>query len=278
VKTSFALIAAVLAVVGNVPYVVDVIRGKVRPHAYSWFVWSIVSCVVFFGQVVKGAGIGAIPTAASEIFTFIIFALSLRFGFAERTRSDTLFLILALLGLIPWILTKDPTLSVVIVVCIDVVAFMPTLRKTWSEPGTEHPILYASNVLRHVLALFSLQAYNIATVFHSIAMILTNTVMTTLILVPGNVRVRFQRLRVRTRLKRALVHTAGILCVLLGIIGLVLPILQGIFFLVLGLVLLSLVSERISRWIEKHIRRYPEAHSLFMRIHVWITEKIGSLE
>lgn len=177
-KLDLAIIAALLAIAGNVPYLIDVWRGKVQPHAYSWFVWSIVSGVVFFGQVAKGAGVGAIPTAAAEIFTLIIFLLSLRYGFKERTRSEMTFLSIALLGLIPWILTKDPTLSVVIMVGIDIVAFIPTLRKTWRHPDSENPLLYGSNVVRHVLALFSLEAYNIATMAHSIGMITVNSLMT----------------------------------------------------------------------------------------------------
>ena len=61
---------------------------------------------------------------------------------------------------------------------IDVVAFIPTLRKVWDEPKTEKPLLYKMNVARHVLTLFSLETYNIATTLHSITMICTNTVMT----------------------------------------------------------------------------------------------------
>lgn len=177
-KEEFAIIAALLAIAGNVPYLIEIVKGRVQPHAYTWFVWSIVSGVVFFGQVAKGAGIGALPTAASEIFTIIIFFFSLKYGFKHVTKTDTIFLVVALLGIIPWILTKDPTLSVIVVVMIDVVAFAPTLRKAWVEPKTESPILYFTNAVRHILALFSLEAYNTATMLHSIAMITTNTLMT----------------------------------------------------------------------------------------------------
>ena len=182
VKEAFAIIAALLAVAGNIPYLRDTLKGRVKPHPYTWLVWSIVSCTVFFGMVAKGAGIGALPTAASEIFTIIIFLFSLKFGFKGIAKTDTIFLCVALAGLIPWALTKDPTLSVVIAVGIDLVAFVPTLRKTWQEPKTETPVLYGSNVLRHVLALFSLQTYNIATMLHSVVMIATNTGMTAIIL------------------------------------------------------------------------------------------------
>ena len=180
-KESIAVIAAILAVLGNVPYLADIFKKRVIPHPYTWLVWTIVSAVTFFGQLAKGAGIGALPTAASEIFTFIIFVFSLRYGFKHIAKIDTVFLVVALLGLVPWILTHDPTISVIIVVSIDVIAFIPTLRKTWKNPGTETPLLYGTNALRHILALFSLKAYNVATMLHSIAMIVTNSIMTGII-------------------------------------------------------------------------------------------------
>ena len=180
-KTTIAIIAAAMAIAGNVPYMRDIIKKKVIPHPYTWLVWSIVSCIVFFGQLAKGAGIGALPTAAAEIFTIIIFFFSLKYGFKGIRRIDTYFLILALLGLIPWILTKDPTISVIIAVSIDLLAFSPTIRKTWISPKTETPTLYGMNVLRHVLMLFSLQAYNVATTLHSIVMITVNSLMTGII-------------------------------------------------------------------------------------------------
>ena len=181
-KETIAIVASLLAIVGNLPYLHDIIKKRVQPHPYTWLVWSIVSCIIFFGQLARGAGVGAIPTAASEIFTIIIFFFSLQYGFKKIQHTDTIFLAIALLGIIPWVLTKDPTISVIIAVSIDLIAFMPTIRKTWREPKTETPILYSMNVLRHILMLFSLQAYNLATTLHSIAMITTNSLMTVIIL------------------------------------------------------------------------------------------------
>lgn len=180
-KEIFVVVASILAVIGNVPYLIDILKKKIEPHAYTWLVWTIVSMVTLFGQIAKGAGIGAIPTAVSEGFTVIIFLISLKYGFKHIRKIDTYFLIIALLGLIPWIITKDPTISVITVVTIDLIAFIPTIRKTWANPETENSILYSMNASRHFIALFSLQAYNIATTLHSIVMILVNTAMTIII-------------------------------------------------------------------------------------------------
>jgi hypothetical protein len=181
-KIVLAVIAALLAFIGNISYLKDIFKGKIIPHPYTWFIWSIVSMTTFFGGLVKGAGIGILPTGIAEGFTIIIFFFSLKYIFQRKVnpirKIDNYFLVVALLGLIPWVLTKDPTLSVVIVVLVDIVAFIPTLRKTWDHPLTEQPLLYEMNVSRHVLTLFSLGAYNIATTIHSIAMICTNSLMT----------------------------------------------------------------------------------------------------
>jgi hypothetical protein len=181
-KDILAVIAAIIAIAGNLPYIRDAFTKRVKPHPYTWLVWTIVSAIVFFGQIAKGAGIGALPSGVAEIFTVIIFLFSLQYGFKYVKKTDTYFLVAALLGIIPWLIFDNPTISIIIAVTIDLIAFVPTLRKTYLHPETETPILYGSNVLRHVLTLFSLQAYNIATMLHSIAMIITNTTMVGLIL------------------------------------------------------------------------------------------------
>jgi hypothetical protein len=175
-------LAVLLAIAGNIPYIVKIFKKEVKPHPYTWLVWTIVSCVTFFGALAKGGGLGTIPILASEIFTLIIFLFSLQYGFKEIRKVDSIFLAICLLGLIPWWYTKDPTISVVVVVIIDLIAFIPTIRKTWRKPNTETPILYSSNVLRHILILFTLATINIATSFHSFAMIIVNTLMVLTIL------------------------------------------------------------------------------------------------
>lgn len=180
------IIASLLAVIGNISYLRDALTGKVKPHPYTWFIWSIVSLTTFLGGLAKGAGIGAIPTGIAEGFTVLIFLLSLKYlfqGGAKHIRViDNYFLAAALLGLIPWALTKDPTLSVIIAVSIDLVAFIPTLRKASRYPETETPILYGTNVFRHVLTMLSLSSYNIATTLHSIAMLVANGAMSIILL------------------------------------------------------------------------------------------------
>ncbi len=61
-------------------------------------------------------------------------------------------------------------------------------------------------------------------------------------------------------MKRILKISLGILLILLGLIGLFLPILQGILFLLLGTLILSSESKRVRRLMAVLRLRYPKQY------------------
>ena len=69
----------------------------------------------------------------------------------------------------------------------------------------------------------------------------------------------------------------GWLMVLLGIIGIFLPILQGFAFIFIGLVMLSIASERVHGWLERLLRRSPgiqqRYQGLRQRLHLKFSRK-----
>ena len=67
----------------------------------------------------------------------------------------------------------------------------------------------------------------------------------------------------------------GITFVILGLIGLVLPFLQGFLFLAVGLIILSLYSPRVRAWTDKHTKRYPRLHAGVLRIEGWVVKVVG---
>ena len=62
----------------------------------------------------------------------------------------------------------------------------------------------------------------------------------------------------RPRWKRFLILASGWGFVFLGVLGIFLPVLQGILFLAIGFYLLSLESPRARRMMDKLRRRYPK--------------------
>ena len=67
----------------------------------------------------------------------------------------------------------------------------------------------------------------------------------------------------RSRLMRFVILASGWAFIVLGVLGLFLPILQGILFLAIGAYLLSLESPRTRRVIGRLRRRYPKLGATF---------------
>ena len=74
---------------------------------------------------------------------------------------------------------------------------------------------------------------------------------------------------------RLVVLLAGSVLLLIGIAGLVLPGIQGILTIVLGLAVLSLASDFVHRQLRKLLVRWPKAHRMMERfrgrIHGWLS-------
>ncbi len=174
-KTGIGIIAVLLTFIGYIPYLRDILKGKTKPHIYSWFLWGFVTIIVFALQVSDNAGVGALVTLAAALMCFVVIFLGKKYGnISKITLSDKIFLSLALVTLGLWIFAKQPLLSAILATTIDVLGFVPTIRKSWNEPFSETLPFYYLNTLRFGLALYSLGKYTIITALYPIMWLLAN--------------------------------------------------------------------------------------------------------
>ena len=68
------------------------------------------------------------------------------------------------------------------------------------------------------------------------------------------------------QLVRVLTLTLGWLCILLGVVGLFLPLLQGVLLILLGLYLLSRESTIAKGWLNRLRARFPQADAQMQRL------------
>lgn len=164
--------AIALTIIAYVPYVAAIRAGRVKPHFFSWLIWSLTTAIVFFAQLAAAGGAGAWPTAVSAAITIYVAWLSLvlRSDFSAN-RADWVFLTAALLSLPLWYLTDDPLWSVVILTVIDALGFAPTLRKAWARPHEESMQFYLIFTVRSVLSVWALESRTLTTVLFPAAMV-----------------------------------------------------------------------------------------------------------
>lgn len=183
VKPIISVISVCLTFVGYIPYIRDTIQKKTVPHVYSWLLWSFVTAIAFALQFSGGAGVGAWVTLAAALVSFFIFFLGLRNGKKDISRSDTFFFILSLIALILWLVAKRPILSVILVSITEMLAFIPTFRKSWNKPYSETLFTYELNAARHGLSIFALQYYSIVTWLYPVTWTFANALFSVMLLV-----------------------------------------------------------------------------------------------
>ncbi|MES3031843.1 MAG: PGPGW domain-containing protein [Patescibacteria group bacterium] len=81
----------------------------------------------------------------------------------------------------------------------------------------------------------------------------------------------------RKKAKKILILTVGIIFIIFGLCGLVLPFLQGIIFLFIGFILLSFYFPKSYLWLEKHTEKYPRLFIKIKKVEAWIKKFIGEV-
>ncbi len=183
VKIIISVVAILLTFVGYIPYLRDTIQGKTTPHVFTWFIWGLVTAIAYALQVSGGAGVGSWVTLAVAILAFIVFLLGMRSGKKDITRLDTVFFILSFVALFLWLIAKQPILSVILVSSIDMLGFVPTIRKSWNKPFSETLFMYELSAFRNGLSFLALQQYSIVTWLYPVTWTLANALFSVMLIV-----------------------------------------------------------------------------------------------
>lgn len=181
-KEILGVISVIIALCISLSYIYTIVRGKTRPHLYSVAMDALISTIVFAGAFTAGAGAGVWSLGVATVLVYVMVILCFKYGTKDVKPIDGIFALLALLSVIPWILTKDPTLSVVLASLINLFSFIPAYRKTWNDPYSEPATIWGANALKHVVSLPATSVFSVATVFYSASIILLNIVFVTMIL------------------------------------------------------------------------------------------------
>ena len=182
-KELISFTAVVLTFAAYVPYYRDILLGKTRPHIYSWSLWGILTILIVGLQREGGAGAASWVTIAAGFLCLGVVVLSLKHGKKNITNFDTIVAILSLVAIGFWLIADQPVVSISLVIIADLLAFVPTIRKSYSQPYSETLSLYVTNALRFGLAFLAIDRYTYLSASWIIAWILGNTLLSMVIVV-----------------------------------------------------------------------------------------------
>jgi len=121
IKIIASSIATGIAVVAYVPYVIDMFRGKNKPHLYTWISIFLITAVVAYIQLISGSGVGAIPIILGVFVDAVILFYCFRFGTKDVVFMDKVCLAIAIIGVISYpVFITRPIISLVIVTAAEI--------------------------------------------------------------------------------------------------------------------------------------------------------------
>lgn len=165
------MVSVIIAFVGFFPYFMSCIKKETKPHMFSWLVWGVTGFAVYFGQQEHDAGAGAWVVLAESVLCSAVGIYAIFYGEHHFTKSDWISLGFAVLGISIFAVSDNAELALCVLAAVDIIAFYPTVRKSWGSPYEEQMGLYALSTLSLVVSCFALENYDFATMFNLLLVI-----------------------------------------------------------------------------------------------------------
>lgn len=178
---TIGIIAGILALVGYVPYIISILRGKTQPNKATWFIWTLVGGLLAFSYMAEGDQNTIWLPMGYFLGPLITAFLSLRYGYATWTKIDTICVVAAAISIIPWILSDNATLTLLINVLIDATGAIPTLIKTYHEPETEDLTAWIIFFIANTLQLIAISYWNLAAIYPIYLFLLAGGIVTLIV-------------------------------------------------------------------------------------------------
>ncbi len=140
------------------------LKKKAKPH-------RVTRLVILFASVAGLLSVLGSDNNSGKIFALIFFAraaylfvMSLLYGVGGATRLDRVCLVIAVLAIFAYAVTKNDWLSLSLAVLADFIGYIPTFVKTWRDPKSEDPVFFAIEGLASLFGLIAVGEWSIGIV------------------------------------------------------------------------------------------------------------------
>lgn len=174
-------VVAVAQVSVGIFYLFRTWSGRVRPHAVSWFVWTLLNVDAASIQRANTPGAGFFVSLVAATTTFAIFLSALLRGERHLTRSDVICLVGAITAGVLWALVDQPLGSAVCITAVDAFASFPTFRKSYERPRQESIAIYGVSACSYSTAIATLGSFDLASVMFPAFVVLSDSCLVALI-------------------------------------------------------------------------------------------------
>lgn len=183
INDRFVILGAIIGLIGALSYLIDTVKGKVKPNRVTFFLWALAPLIAFAAEIKQGVGIQALMTFMVGFIPLIIFIASFvnKKSYWKLGWFDFLCGALSLIGLSLWYVTKNGNHAIMFSILADVLASLPTFVKSYYYPKTESAFPYLFGVINALIVLLTIKTWNLANYGFPIETVLINSIIFTLV-------------------------------------------------------------------------------------------------
>ena len=195
ISDKFVILGAAFNLVGSSAYTVSTLRGHTRPNRVSWFVWSLAAFVAFSAQLSQHVGIRALMTFMVGFGPLMIFVASFvnKKSYWRVTRFDLTCGALSLFALVLWKITGVGNVAIALSIAADVLATIPTLKKSFDNPSSEHPLPFLTGFVSAAITLLTLKSWSFSSGGFALYILLCSALLFSLVRFSVGSSVRAER-------------------------------------------------------------------------------------
>jgi hypothetical protein len=173
-RDALGLLSVALAVLAAVIYILQTLRGEIRPHPLSWFLFGILSATGYWVQRDQGAHQGSWTLLAMTIICFLFVAASVARGERSFSRQEWAFAVAGGGVFVLYLFTKEANVAAALTTAVDALGYGPTFVRGWSHPKKDSVTSFALNGVKFVPSLMAMDPISFATSFYPATLLVLN--------------------------------------------------------------------------------------------------------
>jgi hypothetical protein len=160
--SNIGMIAGLIILAAYIPYIQGILAGKTRPNRASWFIWAVLGIIIAASYRLSGGIDSGWVPIGNVAGTIVIALLSIKHGQGGFTRLDLGCLLGAAAGLIAWSITNIPATALLIASAVDLLGYLPTIRKAYYEPWSEDRRAWTIFLFGYAINIFAISEWSLA--------------------------------------------------------------------------------------------------------------------
>jgi hypothetical protein len=177
----FSLLGSIFTVLCFVPYIITTLQGKTKPNRATWWVWGINGSVLCLGNLAAGADYTMLPLICAVVAQLCVAILSIKHGEGGWNPFDRRCLIASGISFILWQILNYDIIAIILPLLIDILAALPTLKKSYYNPETEDLLTYILYAVGGVFTVLAIQNWSFEIFITPLYVLLINVVIVLLL-------------------------------------------------------------------------------------------------